>query len=106
MEVLRALLEMRQASPLSFSHDGGLLLVASDRPGTRQLYLVPSRGGALRPLTHFEEPVGGQLLRDGRVLLEKDEGGNERTQLYLLDAQEGAEPQALVVDPRFIHGSP
>ena len=106
MEDLRALLEMRQASPLSFSHDGGLLLVGSDIPGTRQLYVVPARGGDLRPLTHFDEPVGGQLLPDGRVLLEKDEGGNERTQLYLLHADAGAEPMPLVVDPLFIHGSP
>ena len=106
MADLRALLEMRQASPLSFSHDGELLLVGSDIPGTRQLYVVPVRGGELRPLTHFDEPVAGQLLPDGRVLLEKDAGGNERTQLYLLDAVAGAEPEPLVVDPRFIHASP
>jgi dipeptidyl aminopeptidase/acylaminoacyl peptidase len=93
MEDLRALLEMRQASPLSFSDDGERLLVHSDVPGTRQLYVVPSRGGDLRPLTHFDEPVSGQLLPDGRVLLEKDAGGNERT-------------EPLVVDPRFIHASP
>ncbi len=106
MADLRALLEMRQASPLSFSHDGDLLLVGSDIPGTRQLYVVPAGGGGLRPLTHFDEPVSGQLLPDGRVLLEKDAGGNERTQFYLLDAVVGAEPEPLVVDPRFIHSSP
>src|ERR1019366_679354 len=32
--------------------------------------------------------------------------GNERTQLYLLDAEPGAELEPLVVDPRFIHRSP
>jgi dipeptidyl aminopeptidase/acylaminoacyl peptidase len=106
MEDLRALLEMRQASPLSFSQDGEQLLVDSNVPGTRQLYLVSSRGGDLRPLTHFDEPVSGQLLPDGRLLLEKDAGGNERTQLYLLDAEPGAEAEPLVVDPRFIHASP
>jgi dipeptidyl aminopeptidase/acylaminoacyl peptidase len=106
MADLRALLEMRQASPLSFSDDGSMLLVGSDLPGTRQLYVVPARGGELRPLTQFDEPVGGQLLADGRVLLEKDVGGNERTQLYLLDAVADAEPEPLVVDERFIHASP
>src|SRR5258705_6264215 len=107
MADLRALLEMRQASPLSFSHDGELLLVGSDEPGTRQLYVVPARGGGeLRALTHFDEPVSGQLLPDGRVLLEKDAGGNERTQLYLLDAAAGAQEEPLVVDPRLIHASP
>jgi dipeptidyl aminopeptidase/acylaminoacyl peptidase len=33
-----------------------------------------------------------------------DEGGNERTQLYLLER--GGEPQPLVVDPRFNHWTP
>ncbi len=103
---LRALLEMRQAAPLSFSGDGSTLLVGSNVPGTQQLYVVPSRGGDLRQLTDFAEPVAGQFLPDGRILLEMDDGGNERTQLYLLDAQPGAEPEPLVVDPRFHHESP
>ena len=94
---------MRQALPLSFSADGSALLVASNVPGTQQLYVVPSRGGDLRQLTDFPEPVSGQFLPDGRILLEMDERGNERTQLYLLDAKPGAEPEPLVVDPRFMH---
>ena len=103
---LRALLEMRQALPLSFSDDGSSLLVASNVSGTQQLQLVPPRGGELRPLTDFAEPVSGQFLPDGRILLEMDERGNERTQLYLLDAEPGAEPVPLVVDPRFMHDTP
>jgi dipeptidyl aminopeptidase/acylaminoacyl peptidase len=103
---LRALLEMRQAAPLSFSGDGSMLLVASNVPGTQQLYVVPARGGELRQLTDFAEPVAGQFLPDGRILLEMDDGGNERTQLYLLDAEPGAVPEPLVVDPRFHHESP
>jgi dipeptidyl aminopeptidase/acylaminoacyl peptidase len=103
---LRALLEMRQALPLSFSGDGASLLVASNLPGTQQLFVVPTRGGALAQLTEFAEPVVGQFLADGRILLEMDEHGNERTQLYLLDAAPGAEPEPLVVDPRFKHETP
>jgi dipeptidyl aminopeptidase/acylaminoacyl peptidase len=103
---LRALLEMRQASPLSFSRDGSHLLVGSDVPGTSQLHLVPARGGELRQLTNFDDPVSGQLLEDGRILLEMDHDGNERTQLYVLAAEPGAAPEPLVVDPRFIHSSP
>ena len=106
MADLRALLEMRQAVPLSFSADGDTLLVGSDVPGTRQLYLLPSRGGELRQVTDFRDPVSGQLLPDGRILLELDDSGDERTQLHLLEARPGAEPEPLVVDPRFIHGSP
>jgi dipeptidyl aminopeptidase/acylaminoacyl peptidase len=48
--------------------------------------------------------VDGTLLPDGRILLEVDEGGNERTQLYLL--ARGGEPEPLVVDPRFNHWTP
>jgi dipeptidyl aminopeptidase/acylaminoacyl peptidase len=101
---LRALLEMRQAVPLSFSPDGERLLVASNLPGTHQLYELPVRGGELRQLTSVAEPVEGQYLPDGRVLVEMDEGGNERTQLYILRDDGSSEP--LVVDPRFIHHTP
>jgi dipeptidyl aminopeptidase/acylaminoacyl peptidase len=96
---LRTLLELRQAYPLSWSSDGCWLLVASDLSGTRQLYRLPLDAGELDQLTSFAEPVDGQLLPDDRLLLEIDEGGNERTQLYL-----GGDP--LVVDPRHIHRSP
>jgi len=99
---LRALLEMRQALPLSFSGDGSTLLVASNAPGTQQLFLLPARGGALTQLTEFDEPVNGQFLPDGRILLEMDERGNERTQLYVFER----EPEPLVVDPRFKHDTP
>jgi dipeptidyl aminopeptidase/acylaminoacyl peptidase len=93
---------MRQAVPLSFSPDGTRLLVGSNVPGTQQLYVLPARGGALEQLTHADEPVYGQFLPDGRVLVELDEAGNERTQLYVL----GEELEPLVVDPRFIHRTP
>jgi dipeptidyl aminopeptidase/acylaminoacyl peptidase len=53
----------------------------------------------MEQLTHFDEAVTGQFLPDGRLLIERDSGGNERTQLYV-----GDEP--LVVDERYIHGSP
>lgn len=100
---LRALLEIRQAFPVSFSPDGERLLVASNLPGTQQLYAVPVRGGELEQLTDLFEPVNGQFLPDSRVLVEMDEGGNERTQLFVLA---GGELEPLVVDARFIHRTP
>jgi dipeptidyl aminopeptidase/acylaminoacyl peptidase len=93
---LRDLLEMRQAVPLSWSPDGQRLLVSSNVPGTHQLYEWPG----MTQLTDYDEPVSGQFLPDGRVLVEIDEGGNERTQLHVLG--EGL----LVSDPRFIHRTP
>ncbi len=74
MPGLRALLELPQAWPLSFSTDGSTLLVASDLPGTRQLFLLPARGGELTQLTALPDPVDGQLLPDGRILLAMDMG--------------------------------
>jgi dipeptidyl aminopeptidase/acylaminoacyl peptidase len=53
----------------------------------------------MRQLTHDDESVSGGFLPDGRILVERDSGGNERTQLYV-----GDEP--LVADPRYIHRSP
>jgi dipeptidyl aminopeptidase/acylaminoacyl peptidase len=92
---LRSLLELRQATPLSFSPDGKELLVASNLPGTTQLFVVPG----MRQVTFDEEAVTGQFLPDGRILVERDAGGNERTQLFV-----GDEP--LVVDLRYKHDLP
>ena len=50
-------------------------------------------------LTHDDEAVTGHFLPDGRVLVERTSGGNERTQLYV-----GDEP--LVVDERYKHDTP
>ncbi|HEY3541792.1 MAG TPA: S9 family peptidase [Gaiellaceae bacterium] len=95
-EFLRSLLEMRQAVPLSWSPDGARLLVASNIPGTHQLYVWPG----MQQLTSYDEPVSGRFLPDGRVLVEIEEGGNERTQLHVL----GEGP--IAADPRFIHRTP
>ena len=119
---LRALLELRQAWPVGFSRDGSWLLVASDLPGTRQLFRLPAAGGELERLTDLDEPVDGLLLPDDRVLLQVDAAGNERTQLHILGLDAGGVPVSrpgvvgsadgasslapLVADPRFIHRSP
>ena len=102
---LRQLLELRVAVPASFSDDGESLLLASNRPGTMQLFRVSRTGGEPEQLTDFEEPVGGRYLPDsgGRILLSIDEGGNERQQLFLLDP--GQEPEPFAVDREAIHRS-
>jgi dipeptidyl aminopeptidase/acylaminoacyl peptidase len=86
---------VRHAVPLSFSPDGSELLVSSDVPGSDQLFVWPG----MRQVTFDEGKVTGQFLPDGRILVERDEGGNERVQLYV-----GDEP--LVVDPRYKHETP
>jgi dipeptidyl aminopeptidase/acylaminoacyl peptidase len=101
---LRTLLELPQAWPLAFSPDGSWLLVASDQPGTRQLFRSALGGGELEQLTDEPEAVDGTILPDARVLVLSDEGGNEKTQLYLL--ADAGELEPLVVDPRFNHWTP
>lgn len=86
---------MRQARPLSFSPDGTQLLIASNEPGSDQLFVWPG----MRRVTFDDEKVSGRFLPDGRILVERDAGGNERTQLYV-----GDEP--LVVDERYKHDTP
>ena len=69
-----------------------------------QLFRVPLGGGELVQLTSFPDPVAGHFVPGTQtILLEHDEAGNERTQLSLLDARPGAEPQPLVRDPAFVH---
>ena len=92
---LRALLEVPLARPLSFSPDGEQLLIASNAPGSDQLFVWPG----MRQMTFDEEAVTGLFLPDGRILVERDSGGNERTQLYV-----GDEP--IVVDERYKHETP
>lgn len=81
------LLESRSARALD--EDGsGRILVASDLTGTFQLYELD---GELRQLTDFAEPVSGRYVPGGRqVVVQMDSGGNERHQLYLMDAEKPA----------------
>lgn len=107
MPSLRDLLEIPWSLPADVSADGETVLVQSNRTGTMQLYRMRPEGDELEQLTDFAEPVNGQLVPgSGRILLEMDEGGNERHQLYLLDAEPGAEPEPLVVEPEYLHVSP
>ena len=87
--------------------------MASDLPGTRQLFTLLAAGGELTQLTDYAEPVEGFHLPDGRVLVEIDEAGNERTQFHVLGplpAEGGQEVppsiRPLVSDPRFNHWTP
>jgi dipeptidyl aminopeptidase/acylaminoacyl peptidase len=104
---LRELLEMRTAVPADLRADASSALVTSDLGGTMQLYLKRPGEGGLVQLTDLRDPVGGFFLpASGRILLQMDEGGNELEQLYVLDAEPGAAPQPLVVEPGYFHRTP
>ncbi len=122
---IRAYLEIRTASPASFSPDGTRLLVSTDLSGTHQAHLLelpdrtdaPAATTTLPVVTSMEEPVGAAYLPDaddgavvGRLLLVTDRGGNERTQIYTAADDRPPQPftspdelDPLVVDPDHIH---
>jgi dipeptidyl aminopeptidase/acylaminoacyl peptidase len=101
---LRSLLELRSAAPLDATDDA--LLVGSDLPGRTQLFRLAWEGGDLEQLTELPEPVDGRFIPgSSRILLQMDDGGNERMQLSLLDGA-GAEPEPLVRDPDHVHREP
>ncbi|MBC7898112.1 MAG: PD40 domain-containing protein, partial [Cytophagaceae bacterium] len=70
----------------SFSPDRKKLLVASNTSGIWNAYAVPVAGGAMEPLTTSTTnaifPVG-YFPNDERILYSSDEGGNERSHLYV-----------------------
>ncbi|MDQ1438322.1 MAG: hypothetical protein QOK43_1951 [Acidimicrobiaceae bacterium] len=104
MPSLRSYLEIRAAALVNFSPDGSWVLVSSNLSGTPQLYRVARDGGDLVQLTDFDEAVGGAYLpASNEIVLTRDEGGNERHQLWLMSDQPGSEPRPLVNDPEHIH---
>ena len=100
------LLQCRSAEALDEDPEGRLL-VASNLPGTYQLY--EHDRGVLRQLTDFAEPVHGRYVPGSRsAVLAMDAGGDERHQLYLLDLDDppGADParlEALTAEPEYVH---
>jgi dipeptidyl aminopeptidase/acylaminoacyl peptidase len=104
---LPGLLEARSAAPADVSPDGHTVLVLSNLSGTMQAYRLPATGGDLVQVTDFEDAVASAcFLEDGRVLIQKDEGGNERHQLYVVDPVGGGPPEPLVYEPEFMHLDP
>jgi len=103
---LEKLLTVSSAQPADVRADG-TVLVRWNVPGSFQLYLAAPGSGEPIQLTSLDEPVDGRFVPGSRrILAWVDEGGNERAQLYLTDAEPGAAFEPLVVEPEFLHVSP
>src|SRR3984957_5185282 len=106
-EKLDAYLGARQATPLGFSPKGQLL-IATRFGDVDQLHLVERPGSGRRQPTFLREPVAQAVFspdpgRSAYVYL-KDEGGNEKSQIYY---QRLGEPGAkLLTDGKSLNGSP
>ena len=106
-EKLDAYLGARQASPLGFSPKGQLL-IATRFGDVDQLHLVEQPGGERRQLTFLREPITQAAFSPdpGHIayVYVKDEGGNEKTQIYY---QRLGEPGAkLLTDGKSLNGGP
>ena len=82
---------LRSTLLAGWTRDGSALLVRSRSDTLRQLQRIDHPHGMRRPLTAFDEPVLSALRSpvDDRVLVAVDDGGDEHTQLVMLDPASG-----------------
>lgn len=80
-------LEVKSAGGASFSPDGTRIAYLSNTTGTSQIFLLPTEGGESEQLTDFQDYVSFARFSptENMLIFGKAEGGNEQTQLYLLD---------------------
>jgi dipeptidyl aminopeptidase/acylaminoacyl peptidase len=83
----------RSAGFLDWDPEGEGMLIRTRFGDTQQLHRITQPMGARRQVTFFEEPIwSAQFLRHGdrrALLFNMDEGGNEFSQIHLLDLATG-----------------
>lgn len=84
---IKDFLEVKSAGGASFSPDGTRVAYLSNITGMSQVFLVPAEGGEPEQLTDFQDPISFVRFSptEDVLIFGKAEGGNEQTQLYLLD---------------------
>ena len=99
-------LKIRTAHGATWSPDGRRIAFLTDITGVPQAWEVPTGGGWPEQLTFHEERVSDihYSPAEERLLYSMDAGGNERTQLFLLDGCAGEE-RDLTQAPEAIHYS-
>jgi dipeptidyl aminopeptidase/acylaminoacyl peptidase len=94
-ERLRMYQAVRGAELMDFAPDGRGVLISTRFGETNQLHRVDTPNGMRRQITFYDEPVATALYhpsdRGGKqtILLQRDTGGNEVYQLYLVDEKSG-----------------
>ncbi len=99
-------LKIRGAHGASWSPDGRRVSFLTDITGVMQAWEMPAEGGWPEQLTFHDESVShaGYSPAGDRLLFGMDSGGNEKTQLFLLDGSGAArEERDLTNDPDAIH---
>lgn len=93
-ERLRMYQAVRGAELMDFAPDGRGILMSTRFGETNQLHRVDTPNGMRRQITFYDEPVASAVYRPERggkrtILLQRDTGGNEVFQLYLVDEKSG-----------------
>lgn len=97
---------LRLFSRPALSPDGTRVAYVDDSSGRFNLTVQPVDGGPARPLTNFTDRVVWDIgwHPDGRsLMIEADRGGDEKRQLFLVDATGDGEPVALTDNPGADH---
>ena len=97
------ILDARGATRVRFSPDGKWLAFVSDRTGKPQLWRVPTSGGAPDRLTDQDRVGAYRFSPDGkRIAFGADMGGNERWQIWVMNA-DGTDARRLTQRDDRIH---
>jgi dipeptidyl aminopeptidase/acylaminoacyl peptidase len=97
-------LKIRAAYGATWSPDGRRIAFLTDITGVPQAWELPVEGGWPEQLTFHEERISGihYSPKENRLLFSMDAGGNERSQLFVLDGFTGEE-RDLTRAPDAIH---
>jgi dipeptidyl aminopeptidase/acylaminoacyl peptidase len=81
-------LEVKSAYNPSFSPDASKIAYISNETGIAQIYLIPRQGGESVQLTNSEDPISFAVFSptEDIIIFGKSSGGNEQSQLYLVNA--------------------
>ncbi|WP_417688034.1 alpha/beta fold hydrolase [Pseudidiomarina sp.] len=90
-EQLTRFQNVRSAAFRSFTSDGDAIYISTRFGDVAQIHKVSEAGGYRQQLTFFEEPVGGisRQPNSNTMIFGMDAGGNEFSQLFLLDPDSG-----------------
>ncbi len=93
-ERLRLYQAVRGAQLMDWAPDGNGVLISTRFGETNQLHRVDVPDGMRRQITFYDEPVATALYRPAErakrtILLQRDTGGDEIFQLYLVDEKTG-----------------
>lgn len=84
---IKDFLEVKSAWAPSFSPDDSKIAYLSNLTGIAQIYIIPREGGESMQLTDSEDPISFATFNPTQnvIIFSKSEGGNEQSQLYLID---------------------